>query len=85
MRRQWSNLFGRRPPVSNVGRENISNFKGKFPYSISRVADVYYNEVYKHEKQNKIPGMSLLIDFEKAFDSDDFGFILTTSAVNAKG
>ena len=28
-----------------------------------------------HTKENNLPGMLLLLDFEKAFDSVDFGFI----------
>ena len=35
-------------------------------------------DIFTHAKENNLPGMLLLIDFEKAFDSVNFEFIVTT-------
>ena len=35
-------------------------------------------DIFNHAKDNNLPGMLLLVDFEKAFDSVYFQFIVTT-------
>ena len=35
-------------------------------------------DIFTQAKENNLPGIILLIDFEKAFDSVSFEFILTT-------
>ena len=35
-------------------------------------------DIFTHAKENNLPGIILLIDFEKAFNSESFEFILTT-------
>ena len=37
---------------------------------------VYYNDIMKYTDINDIPGLLLLIDFEKAFDSISHEFIM---------
>ncbi len=44
---------------------------------ISEVTRNLYNTFY-HAKRHKLPGIALMVDFEKAFDSVSFEFILTT-------
>ena len=38
----------------------------------------YIAECTRNAKENNLPGMLLLVDFEKAFDSINFSFIVTT-------
>ena len=35
-------------------------------------------DLFNHAKVNNLPGMMLMIDFEKAFDSLDFLFLIDT-------
>ena len=35
-------------------------------------------DIFNHAKVNNLPGMMLMIDFEKAFDSVDFWFLIAT-------
>ena len=42
-------------------------------------------DLFHHVKQNNLPGIILLIDFEKAFNSVRFDLILTTLDIFALG
>ena len=44
------------------------------------IAECTWNtyDIFPHAKNNNLPGMILLVDFEKAFDTVSFEFILTT-------
>ena len=35
-------------------------------------------DIFTHAKENNLPGIIMLVDFEKAFDSISFEFIMTT-------
>ena len=35
-------------------------------------------DIFSHAKENNLPGMMIMIDFEKAFDSVGFRFIVAT-------
>ena len=52
----------------------MMDLPGRFISECSRNA----YDLLIHTKENNLPGMLLLLDFEKAFNSVDFGFIHTT-------
>ena len=57
-----------------LGYEQKAYIPGRFMAECTRT--MY--DLFEHAKENNLPGMMLIIDFEKAFDSVNFDFILTT-------
>ena len=54
---------------------------GRFILECTRTA----YDIFEHTKENSLPGMMLLIVFEKAFDSVSFEFIMMTLDINDFG
>ena len=57
-----------------VGKSQMAYIPGRFIAECTR--NTY--DIFTHAKENNLPGMLLLVDFEKAFDSVNFKFIVTT-------
>ena len=57
-----------------LGNEQKAYVPGRFISECTR--NTY--DIFTHVKENNLPGIILLIDFEKAFDSVSFEFIITT-------
>ena len=71
-----STLAARLKPVLDnlLGHEQKAYVPGRFIAECTR--NTY--DIFDHAKNNNLPGMILLVDFEKAFDSVSFEFILTS-------
>ena len=54
--------------------EQKAYIKGRFISKCTRTA----YDIFEHAKENNLPGMMLLVDVEKAFDSVSFEFMMTT-------
>ena len=69
-------LANRIKPVLNtiIGHHQKAYVPGRYIAECTR--NTY--DLFSHAKSNNLPGMMLLIDFEKAFDSVDFGFLVAT-------
>ena len=64
-----------KPVLDNLlGHEQKAYVPGRFIAECTR--NTY--DIFDHAKNNNLPGMILLVDFEKAFDSVSFEFILTS-------
>ena len=57
-----------------IGKSQKAYIPGRFIAECTR--NTY--DIFTHAKENNLPGMLLLLDFEKAFDSVNLNFILTT-------
>ena len=57
-----------------LGHEQKAYVPGRFISECTR--NTY--DIFSNAKENNLPGIILLIDFEKAFDSVSFDFILAT-------
>ena len=69
-------LANRIKPVLNsiIGHHQKAYVPGRYIAECTR--NTY--DLFSYAKANNLPGMMLLIDFEKAFDSVDFGFLVAT-------
>ena len=69
-------LANRIKPVLNtiIGHHQKAYVPGRYIAECTR--NTY--DLFSYAKTNNLPGMMLLIDFEKAFDSVDFGFLVAT-------
>ena len=69
-------LANRIKPVLNsiIGRHQRAYVPGRYIAECTR--NTY--DLFNYAKTNNLPGMMLLIDFEKAFDSVDFRFLVAT-------
>ena len=64
-----------KPVLDNIiGRHQRAYVPGRYIAECTR--NTY--DLFHYAKSNNLPGMMLLIDFEKAFDSVDFGFLVAT-------
>ena len=62
-----------KPVLDNLlGHEQKAYIPGRFISECTRTE--YY--LFENAKENNLPGMMLLVDFEKAFDSVNFDFIM---------
>ena len=57
-----------------IGKSHMAYIPGRYIAKCTR--NTY--DIFTHAKDNNLPGMLLLVDFEKAFDSVNFQFIVTT-------
>ena len=57
-----------------IGKTQMAYIPGRYIAECTRNA----YDILTHAKENNLPGMLLLVDFEKAFDSVNFEFIVTT-------
>ena len=57
-----------------IGKSQMAYIPGRYIAECTRNT---YN-IFTHTKENNLPGMLLLIEFKKAFDSINFEFIVTT-------
>ena len=57
-----------------MGHEQKVHIPGRFISECTRTA----YDIFAHAKENNFPGMMLLVNFKKAFDSVSFEFIMTT-------
>ena len=57
-----------------VGHEQMAYILGRYISECTR--NTY--DIFSHAKENNLPGMMIMIDFEKAFDSVGFQFIVAT-------
>ena len=57
-----------------LGHKQKAYIPGRF---IAKCTRTIY-DLFENAKDNNLPGMMLMIDFEKAFDSVNFDFIMTT-------
>ena len=60
-----------------VGHEQKAYIPGRFIGEVTRTT----YDFFQHDKQNNLPGMTLLLDFQKAFDSVSFRFLELTLEV----
>ena len=57
-----------------IGKSQMAYSPGRYIAECTR--NTY--DIFTHAKENNLPGMLLLVEFEKAFDSVNFQFIVTT-------
>ena len=57
-----------------IGKSQMTYILGRYIAECTR--NTY--DLFTHAKENNLPGMLLMIDFEKAFESVNFEFIVTT-------
>ena len=72
----FSVLAERLKPVLErvIGHEQKAYILGRFIGEVTKTT----HKVFQYTKQNNIPGMILLTDFQKAFDSVSFRFLELT-------
>ena len=68
-------LANRLKPVldKNIGNEQMAYIPERYILECTRNT---YN-IFTHAKENNLPGVMIMIDFQKAFDSVGFKFIVT--------
>ena len=57
-----------------IGKSQMAYITGRYIAECTR--NTY--DLFTHAKDNNLPGMLLLVNFKKAFDSVNFQFIVTT-------
>ena len=69
-------LANRMKPVLDkiIGQQQMAYIPGRYIAECTR--NTY--DLFNYAKVNNLPGMMLMIDFEKAFDSVDFRFLIAT-------
>ena len=56
-----------------IGNKQMAYIPGRYISECTR--NTY--DIFTHAKENNLPGLMIMIDFEKAFDSVGFKFIVT--------
>ena len=57
-----------------IGQQQMAYIPGR--YIAECTCNTY--DIFNHAKVYNLPGMTLMINFKKAFDSVDFGFLIAT-------